>query len=151
MPKPLKPSGAPGFTLLELLIALVVIAILATLTYPSFTHQIRKARRSEAFAALQAVVQAQERWRSHNPSYASDLTSPGPTGLGLPDKSSGQYYDIALSACAPATPATCFVATATAVPGRSQAADQGCTQLRVIVKAGSLSYEPNDDHRCWAQ
>ncbi|WP_374435365.1 type IV pilin protein [Inhella sp.] len=151
MPSHQKPQRAAGFTLVELLLAMVVIAILAALAYPNFINQIRKARRSEAVAALLAVVQAQERWRSNNPNYASDLTSTWPTGLGLPDKSSGQYYAIALSACAPAEPATCFVATATAMPGRSQAADQGCTQLTVIVKAGSPSYLPSDSHRCWSQ
>ncbi|MBK7458565.1 MAG: prepilin-type N-terminal cleavage/methylation domain-containing protein [Betaproteobacteria bacterium] len=54
---------ASGFTLVELMIAVVIVALLASIALPSFMDSIRKSRRSEAFAALSAVQQAQERWR----------------------------------------------------------------------------------------
>ena len=37
-----------GFTLLELMIAVVVVAILASVAYPSYQAHLRKSRRAEA-------------------------------------------------------------------------------------------------------
>ncbi|MBL0296210.1 MAG: prepilin-type N-terminal cleavage/methylation domain-containing protein [Betaproteobacteria bacterium] len=62
---------ASGFTLVELMIAVVIVALLASIALPSFMDSIRKSRRSEAFAALSAVQQAQERWRGNHGSYAA--------------------------------------------------------------------------------
>ena len=59
-------AGQPGFTIVELTIALVVVGVLASIALPSFMDAIRKSRRSDAFAALSAVQQAQERWRGNN-------------------------------------------------------------------------------------
>ncbi len=151
MPQAPKRGHRLGFTLIELMITVVIIGVLAMVAYPSFMSQIRKGRRSDAVSALSAVVQAQERWRSNNPSYGTDLTSAWPTGLGLSSSSPNQYYTIALSACSPAAPATCYVATATAVAGKSQASDTGCTTLTVTFSAGTATPTPNDSNRCWAK
>ncbi|MBK9683398.1 MAG: prepilin-type N-terminal cleavage/methylation domain-containing protein, partial [Betaproteobacteria bacterium] len=77
---------ASGFTLVELMIAVVIVALLASIALPSFMDSIRKSRRSEAFAALAQVQQAQERWRSNGSSYAESLTNAAngtPPGLGM--------------------------------------------------------------------
>ena len=58
-PTPLLRAGG-GYTLIEVMIALAIIAILASVAMPSFFDSIRKSRRSEAVAALSAVQQAQE-------------------------------------------------------------------------------------------
>jgi type IV pilus assembly protein PilE len=49
-----------GFTLIELMITVAIVAILAAVAYPSFMEQVRKSRRSDAITALNAVAQAQE-------------------------------------------------------------------------------------------
>ena len=86
------PEATRGFTLIELMIAVAVVSILVAVALPTFNDAIRKGRRSEAFAALSQVQQAQERWRSNNANYASNtqLTLPitpatagDPVGLGL--------------------------------------------------------------------
>lgn len=119
-----------GFSLLELMIAVVVVGILASLAYPSFIGAIRKSRRAEAYNALSAVQQAQERWRANNASYASTLTS-----LNLPSTTPGGYYTIALSG----TSATEYTATATAVSGTTQAGDQQCGKLGVHMGRNGAS------------
>ncbi len=51
-----------GFTLVELLIVVVIIAIMGTLILPLFTGQTEKARTTEALAMLSAIRRAQMRY-----------------------------------------------------------------------------------------
>jgi len=78
----------PGFSLLELLIALAIVSLLATITVPSYTGLVVKSRRGDAMAALALVQLAQERWRAGNPSYARDL---GALGWDSPESLDGYY------------------------------------------------------------
>lgn len=63
-------SSERGFTLLELMIAVVVVAILVSIAYPSFAQQIAKSHRSDAKIALLACAQMLERYSSQNGNYA---------------------------------------------------------------------------------
>ena len=64
-----------GFTLLELLIAMVVLAIVTAVAMPMFQDSVRKSRRADAMAALTQVMQAQERFRANNAGYYQGLLS----------------------------------------------------------------------------
>ena len=128
-----------GFTLIEIMIVVVVLALLAAVALPSFLDSLRKSRRAEAFTALSAVQQAQERWRSNNAAYSSNLTA-APTastpGLGLPATTTGGLYNVALSS----TSATGYTVSAVAVAGKSQAADTACSTLAVRVTGAQITY-----------
>lgn len=50
-----------GVTLIELMIAVVIVGILAAVAYPSYQDQVRKTRRSDGQAALLDVAQRLER------------------------------------------------------------------------------------------
>jgi len=78
----------PAFTLLELLISLAIVAILATITVPSFSGLVAKSRRSDAMAALVQVQLAQERWRAGRPRYTRDLED---LGWSSPESPDGYY------------------------------------------------------------
>lgn len=62
-----------GFTLLELMITLVIVAILAAIAVPSYQQYVLKSRRIEAIHGLQAIVGAMEKYFLDNNSYPSDL------------------------------------------------------------------------------
>lgn len=70
-----------GFTLLELMIVVVVVAILATVVLPSYQSYVLKARRADAKAALTTVAQLLERFATENASnggYSKALLSDTP-------------------------------------------------------------------------
>lgn len=153
------PRASEGFSLIEMLIAIAIVAILAGIAFPSFMDSIRKGRRAEAFAALNKVQQAQERWRAGNPAYTTNLTGPPPpasgAGLGLQSTTPSNYYTIEI----PAAAATSYEATATATAGSSQASDRDCSKLGVRVTGGTLEYAGSGSgtlvyaatHKCWAR
>jgi type IV pilus assembly protein PilE len=62
-------NNRKGFTIIELMIVLMIIAILVALAYPSFIDYLRKAKRAEAQEQLLSWAIKQETWRSNNPSY----------------------------------------------------------------------------------
>ncbi len=82
---------AEGFTLIELMTAMVVSAILASLSFPTFQGAVLKARRSDAWTSVMQLQMAQERYRSNRLSYAS-LES-----LAHASTSSGGHYQLSVS------------------------------------------------------
>lgn len=100
-----------GFTLIELMITVAVVAILAAIAYPSYLDQIRRSRRADAEAALLELAQWMERFYTQNNRY--DQTRAG-VAVALPFTKSpkeggpaGGYYTIT-----PATTQSTFTLSA---------------------------------------
>ncbi len=77
-----KPTGmaqAQGFTLIELMIVVVVVAILSAIAYPSYQEYVRKGHRAEARAGLLEAAQWLERAATAQGTYP--LTAQFPAGL----------------------------------------------------------------------
>ncbi len=131
-----------GFTLLELMITVVVVAILAAVALPSYQDQIRKGRRAEAREMIMNIMAAQERWRSVNTSYASALDA---TGLNITVPADANYsYAI--------TGAGAAGYTITATAKAKQAGDSTCATMGMQVGAQSLQMangEEDSDGSCW--
>src|SRR5687767_1252412 len=62
---------ASGFTLIELMIVVAVVAILAGVAYNVYTDQMRKSRRAEAKQVLSDYANRQEKYRSNNANYGT--------------------------------------------------------------------------------
>jgi type IV pilus assembly protein PilE len=75
-----------GFTLVELMVSLVIIAILTAVVIPSYNNQVMKGYRSDAIAELGSIMNAQERYYTDKVTYTNDLSK-----LGLTISSSGYY------------------------------------------------------------
>ncbi len=141
------PKRAAGFTLIELMVATAISAILASIAYPSFQGVVLKARRIDALTALMQVHATQERWRSNAAAYATldDLRVSGTSPMG--------HYRIDIAEAQ----ATGFVATATATG--LQAADADCRVMRLSIEDGNLRHASGSDtgaanpsalnKRCW--
>ena len=148
-----------GFTLIELMIAVAVLGIIVAVALPSYNGAIRKSRRTDAFTALHAVQQAQERWRANNPGYSDQLTAAAtatPPGLAQPATTANGHYTISLDGVTP----TGYAAIATAVSTSSQTQDGTCTRLQVRIDAGNIrygsagasgSFDESVGNRCWSR
>jgi len=160
---PVPRQDQAGFTLVELMLAVIVVAVLAAVALPSYQAAVRKGKRSEAFAALSAVQQAQERWRSNNSAYTGTLANTAdagspPNGLGIAATTATGLYAVSVTN----TTSTGYTAIATAVVGTSQASDGDCKVLGIRLANGNLTrgsasnaidwaVADPDTGRCWAR
>ena len=132
-PSPVPPAESRGFTLIELLITVTVVIILAAVAWPSFMEAVRKGRRADAYGVLARVMQAEERYRTNNPSYTADLSA-----MGAPSRSSDEHY--AVSMVAESVTASSYTAQATARSTSPQFDDTRCRVLQVVVVNGNIVY-----------
>jgi type IV pilus assembly protein PilE len=133
-----------GFTLIELMIVVTLVAILSAIALPAYQSQVRKSRRSDAVAAIAAVQAAQERFRANNTAYTTNLTTALPAGLGLSATSPAGRYTISVTVAT----GTNYTVQAVATAAGGQTADTGCTTLTTTVTAGSAVNTPA---ACWSQ
>ena len=64
-----------GFSLIELIVAMAIIAILSAAAITAYTGSTLKARRSEAYSNLSALRMFQEQFFAENTNYATTLAS----------------------------------------------------------------------------
>ena len=60
-----------GFTLIELMIVVAIVALLAAVAYPAYTDSVVKGKRGQGRTVLMDLLQQQERYLSQSGSYMS--------------------------------------------------------------------------------
>jgi type IV pilus assembly protein PilE len=125
-----------GFTLIELMITVVVVAILAAIALPAYRDTIERTRRTDARASLEALAQQLERCRTQFGRY-DDAGCVVPS----PQDSVERHYQITL-----VRDAATFTLTAT--PQGAQASDSDCASLS-LTHLGQRQATGADTRRCW--
>jgi len=129
-----------GFTLVEVMITVVVVAILSSIGYATYTAQIAKSRRAAARALVMDVMQHEERFYTENSTYTTDLTAMGYGATLYTDRNT---HSISLAAGASGAIATSVAVTATAVTS-----DPKCTAM-TLTSANAQSGTGSQPTVCW--
>lgn len=132
MPKP--PTQQTGFTLIEAMITVAIVAILSAVAYPIYLEQVRKSHRADAQSYLMSVATRQQQTLLDTRGYATTLAATGLT----PTQTVFQNYTLSLTVGTAAVPT--FLISAT--PKNRQVAD----------KCGALSIDQNGTKlpaTCW--
>ncbi len=91
-----QPLRARGFTLIELMIAVAIVAIIAAIALPSYNRYVLRAHRAPGHDIIMAVASAQERFYTNFNRYATTLAEIGFTTATA--TSEGGYYIVSLPA-----------------------------------------------------
>lgn len=114
-----------GFSLIELMIAVVVVGILSAIAYPSYVGYEQQSRRSDAYNALARAQLQQEKWRANNATYASRTQM---SAAGIPTTSANGNYaiDVPPDLNADLTAGYTFTATPVGAQQGDTAGGQAC-------------------------
>lgn len=140
-----------GFSLIELMIVTVIIAILAAIAYPAYTSHIVETRRTDAQKSLLDLYARMERYYAETNTYATATLNTGAaTDIGTGGSTAGVetsadgFYELAIQA----QNATSFTLTAT--PQGSQATEDtlcGTLSLNSLGVKGQSGSGTTDE--CW--
>jgi type IV pilus assembly protein PilE len=146
-------KGTRGFTLIELMVVIAIVALLVMVAMPAYDGYVRKTKRSIGKAELMSVMARQEQFFVNNKQYATTLTALGYSaspyainqdGDEVAVTAASRIYQIAISD----TSATAF--TLQAVPQGSQAKDTQCGTLQITsVGVKSIVGGSGTVSDCW--
>jgi type IV pilus assembly protein PilE len=122
------PRRAAGFTLIELMIVVAIVAILSAIAIPSYTNYVVRSSRSAAQSELLDLAAAQERIFLNSGAYTSSVTGAytglSTGGLGI---TSGKTKDGRYTLSVALTGTVFYTLTAAPVAGTGQAGDGNIT------------------------
>ena len=148
-----------GFSLIELVITMLIVAILAAIAIPGYNSYVRKSRRTEIKTALLDMASLEERYFSTNQTYSSTAGDLGYTAF--PATLASGFYTIsapAVTAASVPTAATpggipaVFTLTGTYVAGTDQAKDTQCASFTVTsggIQSATNSGGTDNTATCW--
>lgn len=141
-----------GFTLVELMIVISIIAILAAIAYPSYIDFVRKSRRADAESALVNAQLAQQKLRSSCRFYAGTAgtadncgASAAASTLRMPATSPDGWYVLTLSDAS----ATGFTVTATGQGDQVNDEERGVVCTMVLSVSAANPNGLRTPAECW--
>lgn len=117
-----------GFTLIELMISVTIIAILFTVGMPAYEKYTARGARTDGTTILLDIIRMQESYFIQNRTYTSNLTD---LGLSATQKSPQGYYTVSAGKCGAQALTACVQITASPNAG-TPVADDGKLTLNTI-------------------
>ncbi len=130
----MKPTRTRGFTLVELVIVLAVIAVLAAIAINSYRDHVLRSNRTEAMSALTELAQRQEEYFGNQQTYTGSLST-----LNTSTTTDNGLYQLTI----PASTTTSYTIRAT--PIDSQLQDQTCGWFQL----NNLGQRTAENAECW--
>ena len=156
-----KPSApVRGFTLIELMVTVAIVAILGSIALPSYTRYIARAHRADARTQLLQVAQFMQRFYAANDSFAKDRANQDvmdqvPDNLKVSPADGTKLYDLTMPLGeAPLTNAMSFTVRMVPVSGRVMATDEcgtftlTSTGVRGVIVGEAIGSAALRD-KCW--
>jgi type IV pilus assembly protein PilE len=133
-----------GFTLIEVMVTVAIVAILAAIAIPNYSQYVQKTRRTDAQEKLLDMAAQQERWFFTKNQYTNDVADIGGAS------SKDGYYTVAISGTGVA-PFTTYTLTATPVTTKSQYSDSTCTSFTIDNTGAKKAFKGGDETTgtCW--
>ena len=154
MKRRIVPSATAGFTLIELLVTAGIAGILAAFAYQSFQDHLVRTRRTEAQAALQRLMQQEERYFTlHNRyvAFAPDTAAGSAPAFrwwsGTSPARSG--YEIEATACDDQPIEQCVQVVATPGTARVDVTFRDPQCERLILTSTGERRATGRGQRCW--
>jgi type IV pilus assembly protein PilE len=140
--------AAAGFTLVELMVTVAVVAILATIAMVSYSSQIQKSRRTDARSALLDLAGREEKLFSTTNGYSDtpQILGYGGAATVWPVPVGSGYYNVTVTIAAAGAPPA-YSITATAIG--AQAADTKCATLSIDQLGNQTSTGSATANTCW--
>ena len=137
---PMHSRRSRGFTLMELMIALVVVAVLAAIAIPSYRQFIIRGNRAAAQGVMMDIANRQQQFFLANRLYTESLTATG-LSYAIPSEISSNYDSAIVTdtSGSPCTPAPCFVITFTAKNYQLSDGDLAVNSSGVKTRAGDAT------------
>ncbi len=133
-----------GFTLIEVLVVSILVAVIAAIALPAYQQQVREGRRAEARRMLLDVMNREHRFFADNSFYTTSITAS--LNFNPAESENGHYNLSALgNQTTPAGDPMQVILTATAQGG--QAADTGCATLSVSTTGARGA--TGGGSKCW--
>ena len=130
-----------GFTLVELMIVVAIVAVLAAVAFPAYDYQIRKGHRAEAQQFMVEIANRETQYLLDARNYAVGATAVADLTLTVPTTVS-TFYTIKIENGTGGTTVSVppsFMITATPIAGTKQASDG----ILTLTDTGAKTYAGN--------